>query len=380
MIAPIYYRVNGEIIFNEMLAKYREFTTGKPAEFICHDDEYDKLDWTQEPTETLDELMTQHAYRLRAKYDRLILFWSGGTDSHTIYNIFVRNNIHIDEIVCSYDELEFEDFYAKSYVDWLIANHPDPLTKITPKLRFELDRKALTVDNEDWILQNRPTLFKIGLSYLDPLMEKHFYEQYPNERWAIIGGYHPPVVTKRNNRWYYTQVGRYLACVMGFQNAECFYLEPRINIKQSHMAKRFFKNLENKAGRSVTAKELHQTSAGYTLMSKAIGRHQELFPGYSYRQKCETHRFERSEFELDSYNKIVKPNGEPGLIAGLEKDHPTAHTYIRGIYNLLLEKDFCEFLGQKTQVDTNLTCPPKITNNIFVTSAFIHSKARDLGV
>ena len=193
MIAPIYYQVNGEIIFNEMLARYREFTTGKPIEFICHDQENDLLDWRQEPPETLDQLMIQHAYNLRNKYERIVMSWSGGTDSHTVYNIFVQNNIHIDEIIVMHDD-QFETFHDKSNVTWLINNHPDPLTKITPLNRFDLDSKSLTVDSEDWIMQNRSTMFKIGLGYPDLSIERYLQKQYPDQRYGLVFGMDPDLL------------------------------------------------------------------------------------------------------------------------------------------------------------------------------------------
>ena len=80
----IHYLVNNKQFFNPYLARYESFKSGSPISFYCNDAENDLLDWTQEPPETFEKLMDQHAHNLRNKYERLVLAWSGGTDSHTI--------------------------------------------------------------------------------------------------------------------------------------------------------------------------------------------------------------------------------------------------------------------------------------------------------
>ena len=100
----IYYSVNNKQFSNEFLAQYESYKSGCSIKFYCNDDLYDNLNWLNEPEESMDVLMDIHALNLRQKYDYIILNWSGGTDSHTIYNVFKRNNIHIDEL-CSYHQL-----------------------------------------------------------------------------------------------------------------------------------------------------------------------------------------------------------------------------------------------------------------------------------
>lgn len=50
-------------------------------------------------TLSLDELYVLRAKQLRDKYDYLILAYSGGADSHNILQVFLKNNIKIDEII-----------------------------------------------------------------------------------------------------------------------------------------------------------------------------------------------------------------------------------------------------------------------------------------
>jgi len=368
MIAPLYYRVNGKIFYNELLAQYEEFITHNPVEFVCYDQEYDLVDWTQEPVESMSQLMTQHAHRLRDKYQRLILLWSGGTDSHTIYNTFVGNNIHIDEIIVMHDD-QYETFFESSHVDWIRQHHPDVTTKITAKPRFDPEGKALTVNNEDWLFQNHSVMVKFGVGYVDRVLERYCHDSYPSESWAVITGLEPPHITCHNGVWYTSLVSRYFNAVMGFENIECFYLEPMIHLKQSHMAKRALKMFQAK-GASIARSDIISTPIGYTALSRMMGRDLELTAGSSYRQKQEHMRFNSTAIELDSFEKLLQVPAEPGLLAAIKQQHPTAQTYVKGLYNLLLERDFCNFLADKNHTKSA---------NLFANGVPITSKPRCLG-
>jgi hypothetical protein len=74
----------------------------KPIEWVFHDDIYAKYDWSIEPTESLDELYDRRARQLREKYDYLVLSFSGGSDTNNIVESFIRQGLHIDEIVTNH--------------------------------------------------------------------------------------------------------------------------------------------------------------------------------------------------------------------------------------------------------------------------------------
>jgi hypothetical protein len=64
-----------------------------------HEDVFSRALWTHEPPVDIEELYRQRALQLREQYDHLVLFFSGGSDSTTILQAFIRNNIKIDEII-----------------------------------------------------------------------------------------------------------------------------------------------------------------------------------------------------------------------------------------------------------------------------------------
>ena len=61
-------------------------------------DVFENFDWSIEPAESLKSLMTTRAYQLRDQYPYLKFWFSGGADSTSALNIFLDNDIFIDEI------------------------------------------------------------------------------------------------------------------------------------------------------------------------------------------------------------------------------------------------------------------------------------------
>jgi len=80
----------------------------------------DNADWSIEPTRPLQEMYRLRAQQIRDTYDYVVLYFSGGSDSITALNAFVKNNIHIDEIVVykntDTDDIKIDGSYAIQYL------------------------------------------------------------------------------------------------------------------------------------------------------------------------------------------------------------------------------------------------------------------------
>ena len=354
MTPPIYFQVNGKIIFNDILAKYESFVSGNPIEFYCYSDEYDRLDWTTEPKDSFDELMTQHAHYLRAKYDKIILSWSGGTDSQTIYNIFVKNNIHIDEIIAWVND-EYEPWNASSNYNWMLKNHPDPTTKITAKSRFDPEGRKRIVNNEDWLFQNTTMIAKFSMVIFDVSIQDYCDEHYGNGTWCIVNGHEQPNVYLKDGQYYANHLSKTFFSVMGTRNIECFYLDPVLTLKQSFMIKNCLQRLavidkynegsSDKYKNYFGSRSLGNKSPGtYKAWSKVVGRHDELVFGESWKHKNIEEQFNYAQVNPKNIDGTLTSTVDPGLAALLAKDVDVAKTFERGIKNLLLERDFCAYI------------------------------------
>lgn len=73
--------------------------SNKNCQFYYRDNEYELIDWSKEPKESLQELYKQRALQIRDEHDYVVICYSGGIDSSQVLESFYYNNIHIDEIL-----------------------------------------------------------------------------------------------------------------------------------------------------------------------------------------------------------------------------------------------------------------------------------------
>lgn len=368
----IHYLVNDKIIYNRYLAEYESYQSKKPITLHFNDELYDQYDWSQEPKQSLEELMDQHAHALRAKYDKLILSWSGGTDSHTIYNVFARNRIHIDEIFTRYYPDRW--YITGSHVDWLYKNHWDPTTKIRA-----LDLSKDTTQNdvyldEDWIFKNFSNNMRFTWTSNSPIWFKWWDEEYGNTNWVNVQGFERPFVIKIDSRWYYYMPDNIASYIGSSPNHENFFLEPLLNIKQAHILKRVHQRLEqaNPTRHWNSSARINLGPTAYRALSKAYGRHDELIFGSSHGQKSIINDTFNVEIDPSKKTKeIFVPNGhgEIRLFDGIKRSDAHALGFARGFANLSSDSDFYQHFN-KTALNG--------TNQVFSLKS-IHSKYRYLG-
>jgi hypothetical protein len=338
--------VNDKKFNNNYLAYYESYKSGKPITFHVHEEQYDLLDWKTEPTESFELLMDIHAHRLRQKYNYLILNWSGGTDSQTIYNVFKRNNIHIDEICVKYSTAE-SCFFPESNALWLKENHWDATTKITIINDQDSSRREVVLNNEDWLFNNTGDFRRFGTCGIDMGDIRIANDLHSGMNWGIIIGLEKPEVVFINNKWYATMPDSSIRGLPGYDdNVETFFLEPKIHLKQCHMLKNFLK-LQNiiHSSNPYGYKDPRNMADRYYVTSKAVGRHDELNPGISLGQKQKNGRNIRRTIINTDVNLKDFLTPDDFLRDKLKDGAQTALTYVKGFYNLRQEKHFWEYLN-----------------------------------
>lgn len=102
-----YYSVGNLEFLSKLRAIQQDNKTKQGIKWHFNDAVFSSYDWTKEPEETLQELYGQRALRIRKNYDYVVLWYSGGADSHNVLQSFLQNKIHIDEIaVINYEEAD----------------------------------------------------------------------------------------------------------------------------------------------------------------------------------------------------------------------------------------------------------------------------------
>jgi hypothetical protein len=97
-IEHLYYQSGDRKFWNKFQAGHHAAVTNTNMRFNLYDAVFDKVDWSQEPSASWDTLLDMRAQQIAAKKKPIVLNFSGGTDSYTIYRVFERNNIHIDVV------------------------------------------------------------------------------------------------------------------------------------------------------------------------------------------------------------------------------------------------------------------------------------------
>jgi hypothetical protein len=122
----------GETIFTDKFqAASQAWKSNQPMHFNLFESAFDHVDWHKEPTMTWDQLLDIRASQIAAKNRPIVLHFSGGTDSYTIYRVFERNKIHLAALVFNFrgDEPEYAHLYQGVH-DFLRKGIYDPHCKI----------------------------------------------------------------------------------------------------------------------------------------------------------------------------------------------------------------------------------------------------------
>ncbi len=98
-----YWYCNNKYFFNKAeCLRYATETRNYDVGFNFFDDFYNAVNWTLEPSESLEQLYANRAKQLRGKYDYIVVAFTGGSDSTNVIDSFLNNGLHIDEIITCY--------------------------------------------------------------------------------------------------------------------------------------------------------------------------------------------------------------------------------------------------------------------------------------
>lgn len=93
-----FYECNGHRFHNKLEALLYATQTGHPVHWNFCEDIFSKINWTVEPTRSMEQLYAERAQQIRNRYDYVVLHFSGGRDSLNIMETFIKNNLTIDEV------------------------------------------------------------------------------------------------------------------------------------------------------------------------------------------------------------------------------------------------------------------------------------------
>lgn len=193
----------------------------KPITWQFNNNVFDRYDWTKEPQETLDQLYDRRSRQIRNTYDYVILSYSGGADSHNILMSFIRQGLHLDEIIVN---TMTKGNSAFTTVDSNIKNPENaaaehelqtvprlkelqpkiPKTKITiVDLSDHLFQSLEKAGDASWVLDKREGLNPLGATRFNYLHFNNVRQQFDKDKKiALVLGIEKPRTHIVDNKLY----------------------------------------------------------------------------------------------------------------------------------------------------------------------------------
>jgi hypothetical protein len=295
-----WYEVNGIRYLNKYHALENCLNDQWP-DWNFNNKAYSLVPWEQEPTEDLYEIYKQRAVQLREKYDFLLLYYSGGIDSHAVLRSFVDNDIKLDGVIISGSySVGQESEWTCNQEQLLVALPYLEKLKKEGKLKFPvfcLDTvKYHKFEDENWVYACGQSLTPQVYSYNNFWQEPWIQEFLMQGSTAFIRGVDKPRIILEDNTWYVsfldvhimsgTPTGR-LAKNQDWDIQEYFYWTPdmpEIVQKQAHLMINWFeKNLNKEQISQLTSKEAKTFNrATYNNYADPLvyGKYVDQIPGH----------------------------------------------------------------------------------------------------
>jgi len=153
-----YWETNNLKFNNKVEALIYGTKNNTEVKFKYHDEVWKNFDRSQLGKIPLNQLYKERAQQLRDNYKYLVLYYSGGADSHNVLMTFISNNIKLDEVVVRWPKKLLDnqlykpndtDRSAKNYWsewDYVVKPSLDWLTKHYPSIKITIQDYTETFD------------------------------------------------------------------------------------------------------------------------------------------------------------------------------------------------------------------------------------------
>lgn len=259
-----YYKVQNLEFFSKVEALELATKTNQSISFHYNDEVFSLYDWTKEPSTSITELYKKRVEQISNEYDYIVLFYSGGADSHNMLMSFLDAGVEPNEIV-SFHSLSGDPIktnvanreVVETAIPWV--KHLKSSGRLSEKVQHRIvDLTDIILDFSstiDWsnfryYINTVPSINNVARSYLRKSIVDWKTIIDSGKKLVLVWGHDKPRVAERWGKWIGEFVDVIDNCRSGWLQMEnpqgwfdeLFYSSPKmpeIVIKQSHLVKNY---------------------------------------------------------------------------------------------------------------------------------------------
>lgn len=346
-----FYQVGSKKFINKFLAFAESKRSGEPLTFNLFEETFDRADWSREPEAPWEELLNIRARQIAALNRPIVLGFSGGTDSLTMYNVFVRNNIKISALFIKIKKHSKKE--AILYKDVIpFVERERQIHKFDVMYVDESVELLNTIySTPEWLLSDQPARVQFSVATgCQGIEDLPGYPSLLDSNFIYILGFEKPRIKVVNGQFYsYQQDNTFIGG--GDPRNDYFYISPdlpELHIKQSYMLARFIINEASRTGRPLEYYNSIHNAVEFDYQRYSLigcGRHGDL--ANSDKQKILNRSSKLLVPDNDINRYIYCGRSDQALKVGVLDNKSYAENYFKGIMSLKTDSVFKELFASE---------------------------------
>jgi len=227
---------------NKFLAAQHAVSNNLHIHFNLYEDVFDSVDWSRDPALSWDQLLDTRARQIAAKNRPIVLYFSGGTDSYTIYRVFERNQVPLDAMYLR-KRPDDSDSQWNQVHEFFNSGLYDKNTKLI--IDGEDSKSLATAYNSpDWLWNGGMRQF-FGMVGPDMNTHNHICSILGRDDFISVLGYEKPRLRITQDAVYSYQEDDNFNRILSMKGVDCFYVSPdlpELHVKQSYMMLNYIKS------------------------------------------------------------------------------------------------------------------------------------------
>jgi hypothetical protein len=273
----VYYKTDSQSFTNAYKFWEHINTSDESFHFYLYDEEFDKADWTTEPTESFDDLCSKRAKMIREKYDYVRIWYSAGRDSHHILTTFLKNNLRVDELIIM-DWSIMKRFESDAIIAYETAlktfseyNQSLPMISVLKPTKDDFDQYFC----KDWYFKygGYGCNMNFNLNHYPSIIEANIQGLGLRKNHCEVFGFEKCKIHYENGFYFQMNDKNFNQGLGNADNLEWFYLTgdmPELAIKQCHLLVNYME--DKQISNIYTIKSFQENSVNYDQFANVLNR------------------------------------------------------------------------------------------------------------